>query len=208
MKHPKPIPTRIMTITHKLRGLDATSLAAEVSTLASKTFHTDASPDSIAEKYNSILAAALDKFAPCRTKTVITALVQRHTPQPWYNDILHEAKHRRRQGERTWRSKDLEVHRQIHRHDMTPYNKLCIIAKSNHYLGCIEEASGNPKALNQVLKSILKRVEVTKLPLYSSQDTLANQFADFFEDKVQKIRDGLPVVEAPVVSLPTCNSEL
>ena len=49
---------------------------------------------------------------------------------------------------------------------------------------------------------------MTKLPLYSSQDTLANQFADFFEDKVQKIRDGLPVVEAPVVSLPPCNSEL
>ena len=37
---------------------------------------------------------------------------------------------------------------------------------------------------------------------------LANQFADFFEDKVQKIRDGLPVVEAPIVSLPPCNSEL
>ena len=49
---------------------------------------------------------------------------------------------------------------------------------------------------------------MTKLPLYSCQDTLANQFADFFEDKVQKIRDGLPVVEVPIVSLPPCNSEL
>ena len=49
---------------------------------------------------------------------------------------------------------------------------------------------------------------MTKLPLYSSQDTLANQIADFFENKFQKIRDGLPVVEAPVVSLPPCNSEL
>ena len=49
VKHPKPLPTRITTITLKLRGLDATSLAAEVSILASKTFHTDASPDSIAE---------------------------------------------------------------------------------------------------------------------------------------------------------------
>ena len=64
------------------------------------------------------------------------------------------------------------------------------------------------KALNRILKSILRRDEVTKLPLYSSQDTLANQFADLFEDKVQKIRDGLPVVEAPVVSLPPSNSEL
>ena len=49
---------------------------------------------------------------------------------------------------------------------------------------------------------------MTKLPLYSSEDTLANQFADFFEDKVQKIGDGLPVVEAPAASLPPCNSEL
>ena len=91
---------------------------------------------------------------------------------------------------------------------MTTYNKLCIIAKSNHYLGCIEEASGNPKALNCVLKSILRRDEVTKLPPLSSQDTVANQFAKFFEDKVKKIRDGLPVVEAPVVSLPPGISEL
>ena len=83
VKHPKPLPTRITTITHKLRGLDATSLAAEVYTLASKTVHTDALPDSIAEKYNFILAAALDKFAPCRTKThpaPITAVVQRRPP--------------------------------------------------------------------------------------------------------------------------------
>ena len=47
-------------------ALDATSLAAEVSTLASNTYHTDASLDSIAGKHNSILAATLDKFAPCR----------------------------------------------------------------------------------------------------------------------------------------------
>ena len=151
---------------------------------------------------NSILAAALDKFVPCRTKTIT-----RYPSQPWYN-TLHEAKRRRRPAKRTWRSTDQEVHCQIHHHEMTKYKKLCIIAKSNHYLGCIEEATGDPKALNRILKSILRRDEVTKLPLYSSQDTLANQFADFFEDKFQKIRDGLPVVQAPVISLPPCNSEL
>ena len=149
VKHPKPLPTQMMTITHQLRGLDATSLTTEVFTLASKTVHTDASPDSIAKKYNFILAAALDKFAPCRTKTVT-----RHPSQLWYNYNLHEANLGRRLAEHTWRSTDLEVHRQIHRHEMTTYNKLCIFAKSNHYLGCIEEASGDPKALNRVLKSI------------------------------------------------------
>ena len=78
-------------------------------------------------------------------------------------------------------------------------------AMSNHYLGCIEEASGDPKV---ILKSILRRDEVTKLPLYSSQDILANQFEDFFEDKIHKNRDGLTELEAPVVSLPPCYSEL
>ena len=47
VKHPKPLPTRITTITSKLRGLDAISLAAEVSTLTSKTVHTDASPEAL-----------------------------------------------------------------------------------------------------------------------------------------------------------------
>ena len=156
VKHPKPLPTRITTITCILRGLDATSLAAEASTLASKIVHANALPDSIAEKYNFILAAALDKFTPCHTKTVT-----RRPSQPWYNNNLHDAKRRRRQAKRTWRSTDLEVHRQIHHHEMTTYNKLCFIAKSTPYLGCIEEASGDPKALNHVLKSILRRDEAT-----------------------------------------------
>ena len=42
VKYPKPLPTWITTITRKLRGLDDTLLAAEISTLASKTVHTDA----------------------------------------------------------------------------------------------------------------------------------------------------------------------
>ena len=83
VKNPKPLPTWITTITRKLSGLDATSLAAEVSTLASKTVHTDASPDSIAEKYNFILAAALDSSRPVVLKmspAAITAMVQRQRP--------------------------------------------------------------------------------------------------------------------------------
>ena len=72
VKHPKT-----------LSRLDATSLAAEISTLASMTFHTDASPDSIAKQYNSILAAAPDKFAPCHTK-----IVTRRPSQPWYNNTI------------------------------------------------------------------------------------------------------------------------
>ena len=51
---------------------------------------------------------------PCHTKTV----TRRPSP-PWYNDTLHEAKCRRRQAKCTWRSTDLEVHCQIHRHEMT-----------------------------------------------------------------------------------------
>ena len=122
VKHAKPLPTWITTITRQLRGLDVTSLAAEVSTLTSKTVHTDALPDSIAEKYNFILAATLDKFAPCRTKTIT-----RRPSQLWYNDNLHEAKHRRRQAEHAWWSTDLEVHRQIHHHEITTYNKMSIV---------------------------------------------------------------------------------
>ena len=67
-----------------------------------------------AYKLQNTRHATLDKFVPYRTK-----IVARRPLQPLYNDNLHEAKCRRRQAERTWRSTDLEVHHQIHCHEMT-----------------------------------------------------------------------------------------
>ena len=78
--------------------------------------------------------------------------------------------------------------------------------KADYFLTEIDEAGGDPKALSHVMKKILCRDEVTKLPLYSSQESLANWFADFFRDKVQKIRDGLPIIAAPQVNIPSCDS--
>ena len=102
VKHPKPLPTRITTITHKQRGLDATSLAAEVSTLASKSIHTDGSPDSIAEKYNFILAAALDQFGPVILRLSPGAHHSRGTTTPSMKQSVEGGRPNAHGGRQTW----------------------------------------------------------------------------------------------------------
>ena len=56
------------------------------------------------------------------------------------------------------------------------------------------------------MKKILRPDEVSKLPLHSSKESLANRFADFFEDKVQKIKDGLLIIDMPHITIPSCDS--
>ena len=129
-----------MPITHKLRGP------------ASNTVYTDALPVSSAEKYNFILVAALNKLASCHIKT---------NPAHMTTSMKQSA-----EGGRP----NADSGRQIWKSIARSTAKLCTIAKSNHYLSCIEKASGDPKDLNQILKNIIMRDEVTKLPLYYSEN--------------------------------------
>ena len=85
-------------------------------------------------------------------------------------------------------------------------------AKANYYSTIITENKSNQKVLFNTVDKLLHRKSERRYPTASSADEFANQFADFFHNKVASIRNDLSVecssVINPYPETPACNVEL
>ena len=61
-------------------------------------------------------------------------------------------------------------------------------AKTSFYSARIHELSGNQKALFSEMNHLLHKPTETPLPPHDSPEVLANQFAEYFSEKIEKIR--------------------
>ncbi len=64
-------------------------------------------------------------------------------------------------------------------------------AKRDYYSTRIANMAGDQRGLSRKIAKLLNCNMLQKLPSHSSLDDLANNFPDFFEDKILKIRDSL-----------------
>ena len=65
-------------------------------------------------------------------------------------------------------------------------------SKATYFNERITECGNDSKAISKIIDDLLFRHKTTKLPAYSSAQDLANRFATFFKEKIDKIRDELP----------------
>ena len=97
---------------------------------------------------------------------------------------------KRKKAERLWRRTVLTVHKEIYRAEKCKYNTLQLDSKATYFNERITECGNDSKAISKIID--LFRHKTTKLPAYSSAHDLANRFATFFKEKIDKIRDELP----------------
>ena len=71
------------------------------------------------------------------------------------------------------------------------YNTLLLDSKATYFNERITECGNDSKAISKII-DLLFRHKTTKLPVYSSAQGLADRFATFFKEKIDKIRDELP----------------
>ena len=148
--------------------------------------HSESASD-LLNRYNVHLTSVLDKHAPKKEKSVVVRPLQ-----PWFTDELHQAKNERRKAERLWRRTGLTVHKEIYRAEKCKYNTLLLDSKATYFNERITECGNDSKAISKIIDDLLFRHKTTKLPEYSSAQDLANRFATFFKEKIDKIRDELP----------------
>ena len=65
-------------------------------------------------------------------------------------------------------------------------------SKATYFNERITECGNDSKAISNIIDYLLFRHKMTKLPAYSSARDLANRYATFFKEKIDKIRDELP----------------
>jgi hypothetical protein len=175
----------------KKLGSDTLRDAITASALSSATL-SDMSLTELTNLYDSELSKIADNLAPVKTRVITVRPIAN-----WYNTTIREAKQKRRRAERKWRKTNLEVHRQIYIECKNVVNALIDEAKQCHYQTAIEESHGNVKQLFSITNVLLGRTKSDSLPSTGSPADLCSKFADFFVEKVPKIRNSISADNPP-----------
>lgn len=135
---------------------------------------------------NSELGVILDKHAPIINKKVIL-----RPNAPWYtNDIRVEKRHRRKL-ERIYRKTGLMIHKQSYDQQCVSVNKMCLKASEEYYLSKIRECNGDPRKIKHIMAHLLGNKKTPIFPSAPSDQILANDFINFFTNKISKIRNNI-----------------
>ena len=134
------------------------------------------------EKFNKVLQDLANNHAPSSKRTITI----RHDT-PWFNADIKAAKLWRRQLEKQWRKSHLETDHEVFKAQRTLVNIKIEQAKTRYYKEAIKSCN-NQKEVYQVTNKLLYKGKVSSLPSHTSVEELANRFADFFTDKIVKIR--------------------
>ena len=183
----KPSPRQVELLTRKLRSVDQEAFRKDVSTVDIPS--ADVSLSDVCHTYDSSLRRVLDDHAPAKKR-----LVTIRPSHKWFSDELYNAKRVKRKAERTWQRTKLEVHKEIFLKSKCHYNQLLRNTKAKHFTAKLSEAGRDSKAVQRVFNEILLKDKEVKLPRHDDPKALADRFADFFSNKVEKIRASLPDV--------------
>lgn len=170
-----------------IKGINISQLKNDVlSTINERTVSDVAG---MIDNYNSTLSNVLSMHAPRTVKKVAI-----RNQSPWYNGEIRALKSSRRQAERRWLKSRLAVDWDMLQQKRSNYNQMCNKTKENYFKAKIEENKGDQKALFNIISAVKKDSKTLVLPSHSCPSELANNFADFFEEKVIKISQMFPQV--------------
>ena len=137
----------------------------------------------LAQSYEDTLSDIFNKHAPVKEKEIV---LRPHAP--WYTDSIKQAKRERRQAERRWKKTKLTVDREILKDRQQSVNKMCDEAKTLFYNKKIEDAGNDSKELFKLSNTLLKKAKDNSLPTHTCEKELANNFGNYFSQKIEKIR--------------------
>ena len=135
--------------------------------------------------YNEILQSSLDVFAPTKEK-VIKDVVR----APWFDEEYRDLRKMRRSAEKLWRKSKLMVHQLEFVRLRKETTALAHNKKRTHLRTNIDKAAGSQKALYSVLQTATGQNKVHRYPDKTDCEN-ANNFAKYFVDKVNNIRQDL-----------------
>ena len=135
----------------------------------------------ICADYDPTIAEMVDKYAPIITKTMFDT----HNV-PWYtpSSVLWTVVEENTSNSSPWY--------------VSPSTLKCA-----YYSNKINKCNGSQKAIFNVVKNVLHRKQDIPLNSFDSQQTMADGFSRYFQQKIQTIRFDTPAVEQNE-SIPYC----
>ena len=182
---PPPIPPTLHVF-RRIKSIDIQSFCKDIASSALITNPPATLPDLVAS-YNTTLSAILDKHAPVKSKLITST----HS-NPWYTTELRTLRCDRRRCEHQWRSHPCTQTLGFLRTATNIYNKALLAAKKLYYSELVTSNSGNPHQLWNTINNILHRHQSPSLPTNIPATSVAQSLAQFFDDKIVKLRAKIP----------------
>ena len=134
--------------------------------------------------YRDAIKKTIDKHAPLKTKTKT-----KKDQNPWSDRDAQRLKTQRRLAERRW-IKSKQHHDLIeYKHINAIYKKHLHHSKKMHILIKLNDTKNKAKNLYRILRSLTKPKDANPMPSTKSPSDLPDKFADFFLNKIRKIRE-------------------
>ena len=121
---------------------------------------------------------------------------------PWYSDEIRKEKSKRRKLERKWRTTRLTIDRQIYAEQCNTVNSLISSSKKKYYSSIIADHKSDQKVLFSSFDKMLNRKPEKLLPHSETSNELANKFADFFAEKIARIRNNMDMNSSVIIETP------
>ena len=151
-------------------------------------------------KLEEIKAENVDEMVVMLEKNFLTALnnqapevtkvITESKKKPWFGDYLKQQKRRVRRREKVFRKYRLQSCWIVFDRERKKYRKMLLEAKTACHSE-VKDCRGDTKGLYKMVNTLMGTSSNNPLPDHTNDKDLAEEFADFFMDKIQKIRDNL-----------------
>ena len=148
------------------------------------------SVNELVDRYISGLSSLVDVHAPLITRTIT-----QRPHAPWYSENLRAAKQLRRALERKWRKTNDDDDKARYREQCAMVAKQLYADKAEYYSVQIANCQNDSKMLHKITDSLIISHHQQRLPTDNSNEHLANTFADFFETKIDNIRNNFNSID-------------
>ena len=179
----KPQREKVKVQYRKTKNIDKLSFARDLEDAALTL--SDMHGNELIHAYNSMLLSIYNKHAPLVTKYLLP-----RTKVSWYDQTAKQLKIKGRQLERRWKRTQDPVDLLNYKHHRGIYRKYLSDMKSTKFKDAVSEAKGDPRRLYSVAMGLMGKTTDNPLPP-GDPSTLADEFADYFLQKVEYLRDSL-----------------
>ena len=112
----------------------------------------------------------------------------------WIDQEYRTNRALRRKCERNWRKKRTEESRNEYIQQKKVCVEMALSKQTLYYTKMVDGANDCQKSLFKIANELLDKRSEKLLPVYSDPKQLANEFNDYFVEKVKKIRKSIPKV--------------
>ena len=185
----KPITTRKEIKYHKIKSVNVVNMADDIIKHFTDSSTKSTSFENKVMQFESILKSSLNDHAPVQRK-----LMPLQKPIPWFTEEVKILKQAMQRREKIWRKHKLDSTWIAFKVARNRYKNTLREAKHSVVSEKVLECGTDIYKLYCLVNSLIGSININPIPdHHGSDEDLAEQFSEFFMEKITKIRQGLDI---------------